>query len=358
MKILIADDDPTIRSELGELLMQQGHVVSAASDGGEAIRLLEAEAFDAALLDLVMPRATGIEVLRRVRVARPQTAVIMITGQGTIDTAVEAMKAGAVDFVAKPFEVESIQRTLQTIAEERAARKLLSGSAADPAAVKGVIDDAARRKALLAILGPAAKAPVRGTRVLRIAEDASPPDVFAPSQLYRLNSAVEDHIARTDRPAVFLSGLSLLEATHGRGDVAAWIRQLGDRCGSRGGTVVVGSGESALASDLDGASRDLGTVDQRLQGMLESLANPVRRAIVDYVASSGPVAYSAILKRNFVDSSSKLSFHLGKLQADGLLVKVPSGAYTLTEDGRRAWRVLRALGEEGHRRPIILFDRA
>ena len=93
----------------------------------------------------------------------------------------------------------------------------------------------------------------------------------------------------------------------------------------------------------------------RIQGMLESIANPTRRAIVSYVFASGHVAYSAILRRNFVDSSSKLSFHLQKLQADGLLAKAEAGAYALTEDGRRAWRVVRALSDE-RRQPSLLFD--
>jgi len=356
LKILVADDDPTIRSELAELLTEGGHAVQVAADGGEALRLLEAEPFDAALLDLVMPRATGMEVLRRVRVVRPQTAVIMITGQGTIDTAVEAMKSGAVDFVSKPFDVEVIQRTLTGLQEEREARRLLAGSGADASALKGLVEDAAQRKALLAVLGPAAKAPARGARAFRIAGEASPPDVFSPNQLYQLNAAVEEFVATAERPAVYLADLGLLESIHGRGDVAAWIRQLGERCGPRGGTVIVDAAEPALASEVGAGSRDVGTVDERLQGMLESLANPVRRAIVGYVSGSGPVAYSAILKRNFVDSSSKLSFHLGKLQADGLLAKGQGGAYGLTDDGRRAWGVVRALGEEG-RRPTILFGR-
>lgn len=107
---------------------------------------------------------------------------------------------------------------------------------------------------------------------------------------------------------------------------------------------------SDLESGLDTAHAGSG-----LQGMLESLANPIRRAIVAFVFSSGPVSYSAILKMNFVDSSSKLSFHLQKLQADNLLTKNEAGSYVLTEEGRQAWRVVRALGDE-RRRPPILFD--
>jgi len=80
MKILIADDDSILRNELADLLREDGHDVVGASDGGEALRLVERESFDAALLDLKMPKASGLEVLHRLRVARPGTAVVVITG--------------------------------------------------------------------------------------------------------------------------------------------------------------------------------------------------------------------------------------------------------------------------------------
>src|SRR5881397_3557052 len=131
MKILVADDDAVLRNELAGLLLEDGHDVVGASDGGEALRLVERESFDAALLDLRMPKASGLQVLHRLRVARPETAVVVITGQGTIDAAVEAMKAGAVDFVEKPYEVDALRLTLQTVQEEQRARTLLGVPAAE-----------------------------------------------------------------------------------------------------------------------------------------------------------------------------------------------------------------------------------
>ena len=113
MKLLVADDNTTLREELAALLRDDEHEVITASDGGEALRIVERESFDAALLDLRMPKATGLEVLHRLRVVRPDTAVVMITGEGTIDAAVEAMKGGAIDFVEKPYEIEALRRTLQ-----------------------------------------------------------------------------------------------------------------------------------------------------------------------------------------------------------------------------------------------------
>ena len=130
MKILIADDDSVLRGELAGLLRDDGQDVVGASDGGEALRLVEHESFDAALLDLRMPsvRAGGL--------APPPghaawMAVVVISGQGAIDAAVEAMKAGAIDFVEKPYEVDALRRTLRTVQEEQHARTLVGVSAVE-----------------------------------------------------------------------------------------------------------------------------------------------------------------------------------------------------------------------------------
>src|SRR5713226_9298200 len=159
MKLLVADDDLTLREELAGLLREDEHEVITAADGGEALRIVERESFDAALLDLRMPKATGLEVLHRLRVVRPDTAVVMITGEGTIDAAVEAMKGGAIDFVEKPYEVDALRRTLRTVQEEQRARTLLGAPAAE-GTIARVLSDAATRKVLLAVVGPHAQPPI------------------------------------------------------------------------------------------------------------------------------------------------------------------------------------------------------
>src|SRR5437867_5072729 len=163
MKILVADDDAVLRNELAGLLREDGHDVVGASDGGEALRLVERESFDAAFLDLKMPKASGLEVLHRLRVARPETAVVVITGQGTIDAAVEATKAGAVDFVEKPYEVDAFRWTLRAVQEERRARL---GGAPDPRAVpeSTLSSDFSEEPSRAASIDPGADRPARTRR--------------------------------------------------------------------------------------------------------------------------------------------------------------------------------------------------
>jgi FixJ family two-component response regulator len=353
MKLLVADDNTTLREELAALLRDDEHEVITASDGGEALRIVERESFDAALLDLRMPKATGLEVLHRLRAVRPDTAVVMITGEGTIDAAVEAMKGGAIDFVEKPYEIEALRRTLQNVEEERKARALLGASRSETS-IALVLAEAAGRKALLAVIGPGATPPTGASQVLRIEAEGHPPNVFAPNQLYHLNAAIEKLLAGLDRPVIYAADLSLLERVHGREDLRAWVRHMSGKCASKGGTLVLESPDPELASEI-GGDAEAGPASEGLQGMLESLANPIRRAVVGFVFTSGPVAYSGILKKNFVDSSSKLSFHLQKLQVDGLLTKADAGRYAVTESGQRAWHLIRALSERKH--PSLLISK-
>jgi len=205
---------------------------------------------------------------------------------------------------------------------------------------------------LLAVVGLRAQPPTGATLVLRIDEEGRPPNVFAANQLFQLNGAIEAHVGRVDRPVVYAADLSLLQAVHGLGDMKAWVRHMNGRCGAKGGALVLASMDRELAEQVQKDS----VPSEGLQAMLESLANPIRRAVVAYVVASGPVAYSGILKKNFVDSSSKLSFHLQKLQSDGLLAKGDAGRYVVTEAGQRAWQVVRALSDR--KPPSLLISKS
>jgi FixJ family two-component response regulator len=354
MKILVADDDPTLREELASLLREDGHAITTAEDGGEALRVVDLEPFEVALLDLKMPKATGLEVLHRLRVVRPETAVVMITGEGTIDTAVEAMKNGAIDFVEKPYDLESLRRTLRSVEDERKAKAAIGSVLGAESKIANVLQEAADRKALLCVAGPKGTPPKGASRVLRIDADGRPPDVFSPSQLFHLNAAIDTFVGAADRPVIFAADLAMLEALHGRADMRLWIHHMSGKVGSKGGTLVLGGLEPSLASEIGDAGASEAQ-SEGLQGMLESLANPIRRAVVGYVFASGPVAYSSILKKSFVDSSSKLSFHLQKLQSDGLLTKVDAGRYAVTDAGRRAWNIVRALSDQ--KQPSLLISK-
>ncbi len=128
MRILVVDDDETLRTELGSLLRDSGYVVSLAADGAEALERLSLGGIDVVLLDLMMPGMSGLELLRAAHAAHPAVTFIVITGHGSADVAVEAMKAGAADFVVKPFEFEAVESLLKGLNDKLHARRELARS--------------------------------------------------------------------------------------------------------------------------------------------------------------------------------------------------------------------------------------
>src|SRR5215510_5672891 len=102
-RILVVDDDPGIRASLGVLLQSWGFEALQASDAAEATRLVERHDPDIVITDLVMPETSGLDLLRKLKAGDPHRPVLLITAQGSIDVAVEAMKQGARDFLTKPL---------------------------------------------------------------------------------------------------------------------------------------------------------------------------------------------------------------------------------------------------------------
>jgi DNA-binding NtrC family response regulator len=118
-KILAIDDEQTIRESLKEILEYEKHVVDLASDGEEGIQMFQNDKYDAVLLDIKMPQMDGIEVLDKLLEISPDIPVIMISGHGTIDTAVESIKKGAFDFIEKPLDLNRLLVTLRNAMDKK-----------------------------------------------------------------------------------------------------------------------------------------------------------------------------------------------------------------------------------------------
>ncbi len=112
-KILIIDDEINIQKSLGEILSDEGHDVLTAADGEKGLTVLKNETVDLVLLDVKLPGIDGLEVLKRVKENWPEIEVVMISGHGTIEAAVEAMKSGAYDFMEKPLSMKRVLITAE-----------------------------------------------------------------------------------------------------------------------------------------------------------------------------------------------------------------------------------------------------
>ncbi len=118
-KILIVDDELSMREFLEIMLTKEGYHVQTAGDGRRALTLAENEFFDLAILDIRMPKMDGIETLVRLKELSPETIALMITAYASTDTAIQAMKQGAYDYITKPFKIEEIKMTVQKALEKK-----------------------------------------------------------------------------------------------------------------------------------------------------------------------------------------------------------------------------------------------
>ncbi len=116
-KILVVDDELPIRRTLRDILEFEGYEVDEATDGLDCVSKIQREKFDVVIMDIKMPKMDGIEALERLQILSPETPVIMVSGHGTIDTAVEAVKKGAFDFISKPPDLNRMLITVRNALE-------------------------------------------------------------------------------------------------------------------------------------------------------------------------------------------------------------------------------------------------
>ncbi|MFI5413956.1 MAG: response regulator [Candidatus Lutacidiplasmatales archaeon] len=322
MRLLIVDDDAVFRQELADLLEGEHHVTPVPSVA-KAVEALESEDFDVVFTDLKMPRQSGLDLLREVRRRWPSTLVVMITGFATVETAVEAMKEGAFDYVRKPFRIAQVLAALELARSEFRFRA--------PASDTPGPDTTARRwseREGLSVLHLTTRT-VRAQRGVIVA----PTD---PANPFRMRETVENFLSDHPRAGVILEDADLLFAQHRRADALEFLTALRDRTELRGPLLV--TFDPRVLSAVDTADLRAAVAAPRTRATLEALASPIRRAVLRR-AAKGPCSFTEAMAAADLDDSPKLSFHLRKLVDEGLLGH-PGEEYRITPRGLEAVRLL------------------
>lgn len=121
LRVLIVDDDDAFRAALVEFQQLRGRHVKSCKDGQEALRVLqeEREPYDIVITDLIMPEIGGLEVIRAAKQRHAETQVVVITGFASLETAIDSMRQGAFDYVAKPFKLVEVDLIVEKISERK-----------------------------------------------------------------------------------------------------------------------------------------------------------------------------------------------------------------------------------------------
>ena len=118
-KILVIDDEAGIRSSLKGILEDEGYSIKTVVTGEDALKLLKRQNFDLILLDIWLPQMNGIDILKEIKKMEENSLVVMISGHGTVETAVQAIKFGAHDFLEKPLSLEKVVLTVKNALSQK-----------------------------------------------------------------------------------------------------------------------------------------------------------------------------------------------------------------------------------------------
>jgi two-component system, NtrC family, nitrogen regulation response regulator NtrX len=164
--ILIIDDEKSIRKTLSEILSYEGYKVDEAADGAEGFKMFRDKQYDAVLCDIKMPKMDGLEFLEKAKEVNPDVPIVMVSGHGNIDTAVEAVKKGAYDYISKPPDLNRLLVTLRNamdksnlVAETKTLRRKVNktqemiGNSAPIVKIKETIEKVAPTDARVLVTG-------------------------------------------------------------------------------------------------------------------------------------------------------------------------------------------------------------
>ncbi len=359
---MVLDDDPVTRESLVQLLDGYGYEAFAVGEGAEALRAVEDDRCDIALVDLKMPGMDGIEVLRRLKAIRPSVQVIMITAYATVETAVEAMKLGAFDYIMKPFKGEMLDASIRgSIEETEFQRGLLESRPSDMArSVLEMFREAlqVRRGLVLSRDDPEELVTdhgLVGADVRWMTTDGTVDGRVDPSDLEGIAGLVTTFARGNHRSVVLIHGVELLVHANGPDRVTVFLRDLVDGTQDVDAVLLV----SARPGTITGSAQmEMENLFRRgsAQEMSESLANPTRRAVVQHLSQSGTSSFTDILSNVPEKESPKLSFHLKKLVNFDVIAKDDDGRYHLTERGESLVLVLRDLDGVSMRESRAFFS--
>lgn len=191
IRILVVDDEVNLRKLLGALLRREGYAVRQAADGVEALERFSAEPFSAVITDLRMPNLDGMGLLRALLERDPQLPVIVITAHGTVDTAVEALKIGAFDFITKPYDKDELTRV---VAKAVRTRQLADQAPRAPAGEKGRFGLIGAAPAMQTVFDIVSKVAATPSTVLITGESGTGKELIA--------KALHAHSDRADKPFI------------------------------------------------------------------------------------------------------------------------------------------------------------
>ncbi|MDI6916943.1 MAG: response regulator [Thermoplasmatales archaeon] len=355
MKVMVVDDDPTIVDAIKTLLKTEGHEPAGMYSGEECLNNLKGEV-DLILLDIKMPGMNGIETLRNIKRIKPDTYVVMLTAFATVDTAVEAMKEGAFDYIRKPFAMEDMKEVLMDVIEDIKLKKnhkvvgLMEGGDLDCFEVfknvfrnnvKGMCVTTEKPETIDERYALKNVSYVWLTEENYIGEPrGKEQERMGPKEIEKLKTLIERFITENENTAILISSMEALIRKNLLGTIKEFIYYLDEKVRTKNTSVILSV--SPESRDVPGLTEIENRIaDLYIRHISESISNPLRRNIILTLDANRECSFTRIAKEVRIRDSPKLSFHLRKLKSSGIVEQNDEKKYFLTKTGEEAAVILK-----------------
>jgi len=344
LKILIVDDDEIFLDKMKKNLTLDDHIVTTATSGEIALQKLDKQKFDLILSDLKMPGLSGVEFLKTIRGRGIDTILIMITGYGTIETAVEAMKKGAYDYLLKPFEMNTLRNKLTQVEIDINLRKDLPVTRNFE---KSIIRQDLGQLNIEEFEGPfliiSEQDPKIISQKLKISDftsilldNAEENSSITPIFLYSLKTKIKEFFEQNKKGTIIFNGIEGLLKTYNWEDLKKFIAYLLSEIITLKYSLIILIGQDCNFLDST-QERNLNNslslfINPIFNKIINLLSHPLRKNIITLLKSENRLNFNKIAKKLEVDRSSVLAFHINKLMKENI-IKKDENLYYLSEIG-------------------------
>jgi len=347
--ILVADDDQEVIESVKIALEGEEYEVISAGNGSEALSKFKENDVDIVVSDIKMPEMDGLELLKNVKELSPSTKVIMMTAYASVDTAVEAMKEGANDYIRKPMDAEDIKTTIMGSIENLEIEKFGEETSEIR---RGRGEDKPYRTFERLV--------EKGKRGLFITKDdldevkdthdfgdnVKVVDLSSEEEginLEDLEDTIDSEMSEYGNLVILIDVLNYILNYNSIEDFKKFINKIEDDIIDKSSTLII-SGDSKDIDQLEQDELEYMASDMPARAISDSLANHIRRKVITRLSNKEEgITFTTLSNETGINDSPKLSFHLKKLEEKGLIEKDDERRYHLTSAGEDAFETLEKL---------------
>ena len=331
-KIMFVDDDPSILDAAKTAIESYGYEVITAKSGEECLEKVR----DANLvfLDIKMPGMDGIEVLKKIKERDESLPVIMITAYATVDTAIEAMKLGAFDYIRKPFAIEELEGSILAALEEIKFDKLKRLNFEGENNLKRFKKMVKDRGGLCITKNPDKVEGIGNVRTVSLVEGWEPRDIEA------VKEEIEKNMAES-MPVLMMDVGYLMEKNPVE-KVRNFLKWLYKISLANKSALIFHTDFGDMNEENADEIREL-IADIRLGLFSESISNYLRRKVIQLLSNGEKYSFTKIAQKLNIKDNPKLSFHLKKLKDDGVIDQDEDKRYFLSDAGKEIADILESI---------------